>query len=208
MNRNSAFIAVTLLIFQSCTSPINTKVKEVSKVNPSELWSKNPWPEIRKERIAKLLPEAMNASGVACWISICRENNNDPIASHIGGENASGSAIILFYLDQEGFHSLVFSPDGEATALDELDIHDTVVRVERGVSTLDQAAAFIKEKNFKNIAINTSTSNALADGLTHSQHSELEKALGTESSKLLSSEELIYESNFLRRLKSLSKQHN
>ncbi len=175
MNRNSAFIAVTFLIFQSCTSPINTKVKEVSKVSPSELWSKNPWPEIRKERIAKLLPEAMNASGVACWISICRENNNDPIASHIGGENASGSAIILFYLDQEGFHSLVFSPDVEATALDELNIHDTVVRVERGVSTLDQAAAFIKEKNFKNIAINTSTSNALADGLTHSQHSELEK---------------------------------
>ncbi len=193
MNRNSAFIALTLLIFQSCTSPINTEDKEDSKVIPSELWSNNPWPEIRKERIAKLLPEAMNAAGVDCWVSICRENNNDPIASHIGGENASGSAIILFYLDQEGFHSLVFSPDGEATALDELDIHDTVVRVERGVSTLDQAAAFIKEKNFKNIAINTSTSNALADGLTHSQHSELEKALGAESSKLISSEELIYE---------------
>ncbi len=143
--------------------------------------------------MSKRLPGARDAAGVDCLIRICRENNTDPIASHIGGETASGAAIILFYLDQEGFHSLVVSPDVEATALDELNIHDTVVRVERGVSTLDQAAAFIKEKNFKNIAINTSTSNALADGLTHSQHSELEKVLGTESSKLLSSEELIYE---------------
>lgn len=193
MNRISLSIIMVLLLSQSCTSPSNPEVKEVSQANPAERWANNPWPEIRKERIAKLLPEAMKAAGVDCWISICRENNNDPIASHIGGENASGSAIILFYMDQDGFHSLVFSPDGEATALDELDIHDTVVRVERGVSSLEEAAAFIKEKYFKNIAINTSASNALADGLTHSQHSEIEKALGAESSKLISSEELIYE---------------
>ncbi|WP_245803613.1 hypothetical protein [Algoriphagus marinus] len=135
----------------------------------------------------------MKTAGVDCWVSICRENNNDPIASHIGGENASGSAVFIFYLDEAGFHSLVFFPDGEATALDELDIHDTVVRVERGMSTLDQAAGFIKEKNFSNIAINTSASNSLADGLTHSQHLELEKALGVEASKLVSSTELVYE---------------
>jgi Xaa-Pro dipeptidase len=193
MNRFPLIILVSIIALQSCESPRQTEEKEVSMVHPSELWSNNPWPAIRKERISKLLPEAMKAAGVDCWISICRENNNDPIASHIGGENASGAAIIIFYLDQEGFHSLVYSPDGEATALDELNIHDSVVRVERGLSTLDQAADFIKEKNFKKIAINSSNTNALADGLTHSQHSELQKALGSESAKLVSSEELIYE---------------
>jgi len=193
MNKIIPVVLLLLIAIQSCSKAPETELKDTSMVNPSELWSNNPWPEIRKERISKLLPEAMKSAGVDCWISICRENNNDPIATHIGGENASGSAIIIFYLDEEGFHSLVFSPDGEATALDELDIHDTVVRVERGVSTLDQAADFIKEKNFKTIAINTSSSNALADGLTFSQHSDLEKALGTESSKLVSSENLIYE---------------
>jgi len=185
---NSLFIL--LLIFQACTPA--AQVNEIPQ-SPQNMWASNPWPEIRKERISKLLPAAMEAAGVDSWVSICRENNNDPIASHIGGENASGSAVIIFYRDDTGFHSVVFSPDGEATALDELDIHDTVMRVERGASTLDQAAEFIKKKNFATIAINTSSSNALADGLTHSQHIELEQALGTEASKLVSSTDLIYE---------------
>ena len=193
MNKISAFVLGSLIALQSCTSPSKTQLGEVSKVNPSERWLENPWPEIRKERIRKLLPEAMKTAGVDCWVSICRENNNDPIATHIGGENASGAAVIIFYTDQNGFHSLVFSPDGEATALDELDIHDTVVRVERGTSTLSQAVAFIQAQAFTSIAINSSTANALADGLTHSQHLELEQALGAEASKLVSSENLIYE---------------
>lgn len=190
MNRLINLAFLFLLVFQACEPPIE---KQKVTQNTKNLWSNNPWPEIRKERISELLPEAMKTAGVDCWVSICRENNNDPIASHIGGENASGSAVFIFYLDEAGFHSLVFSPDGEATALDELDIHDTVVRVERGMSTLNQAAGFIKEKNFSTIAINTSASNSLADGLTHSQHLELEKALGAEASKLVSSTELVYE---------------
>ncbi len=193
MNKIIVFSLILLTVLQSCSNPVDSIDKEDTKIDPSELWANNPWPEIRKERISKLLPEAMKAAGVDCWISICRENNNDPIATHIGGENASGSAIFLFYLDDEGFHSLVFSPDGEATALDELDIHDQVKRVERGVSTLTEAAAFIQSKNFNTIAINTSNSNALADGLTHSQHKELNDALGKEAVKLISSENLIYE---------------
>jgi Xaa-Pro dipeptidase len=73
-------------------------------------WGENPWPEIRKKRINQLLPQALEAAEVDCWIVICRENNNDPIADHIGGENAGGTAAFLFYNDDEGFHSLVFSP--------------------------------------------------------------------------------------------------
>ncbi|SFG72666.1 Xaa-Pro aminopeptidase [Algoriphagus hitonicola] len=156
-------------------------------------WSDNPWPEIRKERINRLLPEAMKAAGVDCWISICRENHNDPIASHIGGENAGGTAVFLFYLDEGGFHSLVFSPDGEATALDELDIHEEVRRVPRGESAVEAAAAFIGEKNFGKIAVNSSESNAMADGLSYSQRMELEEALGEVADKMVSSTELVYE---------------
>ncbi|HCI71405.1 MAG TPA: peptidase M24, partial [Balneola sp.] len=54
------------------------------------------------ERINTLLPQAMEAAGVDLWIVICRENNNDPIADHIGGENAGGTAAFLFYRDSEG----------------------------------------------------------------------------------------------------------
>lgn len=68
----------------------------------------SPWPEIRKERLEKLLPQAMKESGVDAWVIICRENNNDPIAHHIGGENAGGTALFLFYLEGDKAVSKVF----------------------------------------------------------------------------------------------------
>ncbi|MDF2158758.1 M24 family metallopeptidase [Algoriphagus sp. CAU 1675] len=190
MFQNLKLIPVILAFFIiGCTQ--NTPVESVSVSKPD--WSSNPWPEIRKQRISQLLPEAMKAAQVDCWLTICRENNNDPLAIHVGGENAGGTAAFLFYIDDSGFHSLVFSPDGEATALDELDIHDEVVRVPRGTSAVAQAAEIIKTKNFQQIAINSSTSNSLADGMSFSQRQELESLLGETSSKLVSATELVYE---------------
>ncbi|MFD2530904.1 M24 family metallopeptidase [Gracilimonas halophila] len=170
----------------------------ISACTPSQQppidWGESPWPEIRKERISNLLPQAMEAANVDLWIVICRENNNDPIADHIGGENAGGTAAFLFYKDENGFHSRIYSPSGESTALAELKIHDEVIPVERGMSAMEQAADFIKGQNFERIAINSSPNNAQADGLSFTQRKALESALGTGlSSRLVSSEELIYE---------------
>ncbi|MBO6585183.1 MAG: aminopeptidase P family protein [Gracilimonas sp.] len=178
------YFCAILIIATACTS----------ETKPPIEWGESPWPEIRKERISTLLPQAMEAAGVDAWIVICRENNNDPIADHIGGENAGGTAAFLFYRDEDGFHSRVYSPVGEATALDELDIHDEVIPVERGRSAMEQAADFIRQKDFETIAVNSSASNAQADGLSFTQRQALEKALGAElSGRLVSSEELIYE---------------
>ncbi|SIS68947.1 M24 family metallopeptidase [Belliella pelovolcani] len=153
----------------------------------------SPWPEIRKERLQKLLPQAMEAADVDAWAVICRENNNDPIAHHVGGENAGGTAVFLFHRSGNGIKSTVFSPIGEATALADLKIHDEVIPVERGASAISQAAEFIKSQNFKNIAINSSNENELADGISYTQRIAFEKALGREASKLISSNELVYE---------------
>jgi Xaa-Pro dipeptidase len=161
---------------------------------PTDLFTgSSPWPEIRKERISTLLPKAMEAAGVDAWVVFCRENDNDPMADHVGGENAGGEAAFIFYRDGEGFHSLVYSPVGEATALDELDIHDTVIPVGRGESAMRAAAEFLRGKGFRTIAVNSSASNAQADGLSHTQRLEFERELGREASKLVSSEELVYE---------------
>jgi Xaa-Pro aminopeptidase len=173
-----------ILLISACTP---------TQESPIE-WGESPWPEIRKERIATLLPQAMVAAEVDLWIVICRENNNDPIADHIGGENAGGTAVYLFYRDGNGFHSRVYSPIGEYTALSEMEIHDEVLPVDRGASAIGQAADFIKAQNFERIAVNSSPSNAQADGLSHTQRMELENMLGEElSNRLTSSEELIYE---------------
>jgi Xaa-Pro aminopeptidase len=153
----------------------------------------NPWPEIRKERINKLLPEAMKAAEVDAWAVVCRENNNDPIAHHVGGENAGGTAVFLFYLEGDNIVSKVFSPVGEATALADLKIHDEVIRIERGESAITKAGEYVQNKDFKKIAINSSEDNEMADGLSYTQRLALEQALGGTSGKLVSSNDLLYE---------------
>ena len=190
--KNTLLLTAFLIVTYSCDT-ITKKEVGSNLVNPEEIWGDNPWPDIRKQRINTLLPEALKTAAVDCWLVICRENNNDPMAEHIGGENAGGTAVFMFYNDSDGFHSLVFSPSGESTALDELDIHDIVISVERGISAIDAAVAFIKTKDFKTIAVNTSEENALADGLSHSQYKELETKLGELSNTLAPSTEVVYE---------------
>uniref|UniRef100_UPI004047B201 M24 family metallopeptidase n=2 Tax=Roseivirga sp. TaxID=1964215 RepID=UPI004047B201 len=181
-------LAICLVLFVSCST--NNQVKSI---DPETYWGENPWPEIRKERINKLLPNALKAANVDCWVVLCRENNNDPIADHVGGENAGGLASFLFYNDDDGFHSLVFSPGGESTALDELDIHDEVRNISSGSSAMKEAVDFIASKGFQRVAINSSSSNAMADGLSYTQRQQLEGLMGNDAKKLVSSTDLIYE---------------
>lgn len=185
------FFTLVLAISLFGCNGVDQKVQTTS-INPSDYWGENPWPEIRKKRIATLLPKAMEKAGIDAWLVICRENNNDPIADHIGGENAGGTAAFLFFKDQRGFHSVVFSPAGEATALDELDIHDEVISIERGKSSVEQAVQFIKAKDLNTIAVNSSTTNSQADGLSFTQRTELERLLGDKKDRLRSSTKLIY----------------
>ncbi|AFL84537.1 Xaa-Pro aminopeptidase [Belliella baltica DSM 15883] len=189
-NALKSFLFVLFILFSlsSCQEKISTKSNfENPFAGPS------PWPEIRKERLQKLLPQAMEAASVDAWAIICRENNNDPIAHHVGGENAGGTAVFLFHKSGNGIKSTVFSPVGEATALADLKIHDEVIPVERGASAIYQAAAFIKTQNFSTIAVNSSAENELADGLSYTQRKALEEALGEQAGKLISSDELVYE---------------
>lgn len=193
MKNFSLFFILTLCILFGCNKANDSKESLTTSINPEVYWGDNPWPEIRTQRITELLPQALKAAEVDCWLIICRENNNDPIADHIGGENAGGTAAFLFYNDDAGFHSRVFSPSGEATALADLKIHDTVVPVKRGTSAIKKAAEFIKTQDFKAIAINSSSTNSIADGLSYSQRMDLEEHLGEASALLVPSTEVVYE---------------
>ena len=119
------FISTTaLLLIFSLTACDNFKQKaDALPFDPAD----NPWPDIRLERIAKLLPAAMQRAEVDAWVVICRENNNDPLASHVGCENAGGTAAFLFFLEGNSVRSLAFSPEGEAKSLQDVGIHDEVI---------------------------------------------------------------------------------
>ena len=154
----------------------------------------SPWPEIRKKRIQTLLPDALKRADVDAWLVICRENNNDPLANHIGCENAGKTAAFLFFDEADSFTSMAFSPVGEATALADSKVLNTVIPVGRNESAVKQAAKFIKQKEFKRIAINTSEKNAQADGLSFTQYQYLTNALGENfSRRLVSADEVVYQ---------------
>jgi len=155
------------------------------------LKSPNPWHRIRKERIQQLLPDAMRTAGVEAWIVICRENYNDPLASFIGGENASGTAAYLLFLRDNSVRSVAISPSGEAVALKDIGLHDTVIVIERGANLWQSALKQIQQFNPSKIAVNSSM-RTIADGLTYTQRTQMEKEFGAEiSQRLLSSGELV-----------------
>jgi Xaa-Pro aminopeptidase len=148
------------------------------------------WQRIRKERVEKLLPKAMRAAGVDVWAIFVRENDNDPLAVHVGGENAGGTAAILFFLEKDGVRSVALSPEGEATALRDVGLHDRVEAIERGSNVFELAAAEIRCILPSTIAVNSSA-RAAGDGLSATQRAAFEKELGPLAAKLTSSEELV-----------------
>ncbi|TQF10098.1 aminopeptidase P family protein [Myxococcus llanfairpwllgwyngyllgogerychwyrndrobwllllantysiliogogogochensis] len=154
----------------------------------------DPWPRIRKERIQKLLPQAMARANVDAWVVFCRENDNDPLAIHVGGENAGGTAAFLFLRQGDAVRAVALSPAGEATALREVGPLDEVVPLERGVDLYAQVAARLAAAKPARIAINASTAVTVADGLSSSQRTALEKALSpAQRKKLVSAEDVVSE---------------
>lgn len=151
----------------------------------------SPWPEIRKERVQQLLPKAMKDAGIDSWLIICRENHSDPLAKHVGGENAIGMAVILFFLQNESVHSIAFVPQGDVFATKDLGLHDEVIPYGRGANVWEMVKKTFETQNPQKIGINSS-SKAIADGLTHFQKQLLDRVLGEEiSKKMTSSEEII-----------------
>ena len=150
------------------------------------------WPEIRADRIARLLPDAMDRAGVDAWLVLCRENDNDPMARHVGCENAGGEAAFLFFRVEDGVSPVAVSPAGEATALAELRAHDRVIEVERGSSVWAPVLELFQTHGPTSIAINRG-STPIADGLSSTQYERMRAGLGGWMDRTVSAEPLISE---------------
>lgn len=161
---------------------------------PAEFTGPSPWLEIRRERIARLLPSAMREAEVDAWVTFVRENANDPLALHVGGENAGAPAAVLFIRDGDAVRSTIITGFGEAIALLELAVHDSVVIYDRNVpSALMQAVATrLRASGARRIAVNSGGTKVVSDGLSHTQRVALERALGEEwAARLVPSETLV-----------------
>jgi Xaa-Pro aminopeptidase len=184
--KTSLFYLLPLIFIFSCSG------QETSVQNPFD--GPNPWPDIRQERIQTLLPEAMERAGVDTWAVLCRSNNNDPLARHVGCENAVAPAVFMFRLMDNEIFSIVFTPPGEATALQEIALHDSIVVVGRSPGALVEAADYINRQVQGRLALNFSETNEIADGLSHSQYTRFTDLLTQQvRNRIVSSEELVYE---------------
>ncbi|MBO6574056.1 MAG: aminopeptidase P family protein [Rhodothermales bacterium] len=171
---------VLILVLAACRAEPQTQT----------LFEGDPWPEIRQNRIHNLLPAAMDRAGVDGWLTVCRENNNDPMARHVGCENAGGTAAFLFFRTGDGVEPVAISPAGEATSLAELGTH-RVVAIERGSSVWDAVVAELERYDVQSLAVNRGR-RAAADGLSSLQWEALQAGLGPAwSARLVSSEPLI-----------------
>ena len=151
----------------------------------------DPWPTIRAERIATLLPGAMEENGLDAWVVICRENNNDPLADHVGCENAGGTAAFMFFREGETVTSVAISPSGEAQSLAETGRMDEVIVSERGASIWSTMATVFERYNPGAIGINTGGS-PITDGLSHTQYASMMEGLPSEwTSRMQSAESMI-----------------
>ncbi|WP_257459787.1 M24 family metallopeptidase [Archangium lipolyticum] len=162
--------------------------------NAAEPSPQRAWQRIRKARIQQLLPAAMERAQVDAWVVLCRENDNDPLAAHIGCENAGSPAAFLFLKQKGGVRSIALSPSGEARALQDVGTHDEVVSLERGVDLYTRVAARLSEAKPRRIAVNSSRKLTVADGLSATQRERLVEALPAAlRGRLTSSEELVFE---------------
>lgn len=170
----------------------SAKQKEIAKTELS-ITGVSPWPAIRKKRIASLLPDAMDSTHVQHWLIVCRENDNDPIAKHVGCENAGGTAVVLFSRTDSGVYSRIFSPVSESTSLKELNTFDDVIDVDRKQSAINVASDWLQAQDMSgDIAVNSFSQNPQSDGLSHSQYLALSNALKGGKIQLVSAESLIY----------------
>lgn len=184
-----------LILLLFATSQIFWSCSAQSERGPENPFSgKNPWPDIRKERIQTLLPQAMERSGTDAWAVLCRSNNNDPLARHIGCENSVSPAVFLFELKDGAVVSTVFTPPGEAAALQDIALHDSIAVVNRSPGALIEAANYINQKVSGKLALNYSENNEIADGLSYSQYVRFtEMLIEPVKNNIITSEELVFE---------------
>ncbi len=182
----------TLLYFLSCFFILSCTAQKTPVQNPFD--GPNPWPDIRQERIQTLLPEAMKRAEVDTWAILCRSNNNDPLARHVGCENAVAPAVFMFRLMDDEVFSIVFTPPGEATALQEIALHDSIVVTGRSPGAIVEAADYINTNVRGRLALNFSDTNEIADGLSQTQYNRLTELLTQQvRNRIVSSEDLVYE---------------
>lgn len=143
------------------------------------------WLKLRLERV---LPPLMRKHGVAMWLVICREYNEDPVFFSLVSPTTLAARRRTIY---------VFHDRGEAAGLDRLALGggsngglykvyrdpDAESREIYGDAQWTVLRKLVDERKPATIAVNISHTHAFADGLSAGEFAKLQDALGPENMK-------------------------
>jgi Xaa-Pro aminopeptidase len=134
------------------------------------------------QRFDTVLPQLMRENGIDMWILAAREYLEDPVVStmlNATNLRARRRTILIFFDPGEGkpIERLVVSKHGMG------DLYQAVWDMDKQPDQWARVRELVAERNPKKIAVNTSSLSAFADGMTHTQYTELLEALPTTMKK-------------------------
>lgn len=139
------------------------------------------------KRFTTVLPALMRQHGIDMWIVVSREYNDDPVFRSMAPLTtyASRRRTILVFHDRGGAAGV------EALSIGRFDYDGlyTVVPTHNDAQW-EGLRALVDARTPKAIGVNVSETFAHADGLTHTEHTNLMRALGRHASKVTSAETL------------------
>lgn len=153
----------------------------------SHLESRNRWArlcEIRREKFDRILPEAMRENGIDMWIVAMREGHHDPLWELLG-RGYVGTTGYFIFTDRGGDRI-------ERIAVDVTDHHREACGAYDPEPERFDLATFVRERDPRRIGVNLSTEMGMADGLSHTLHTQIVAALGHAlAGRLVSAEKLV-----------------
>jgi Xaa-Pro aminopeptidase len=146
--------------------------------------------ELLAERFDNLLPGMMEKTGIDMWVVVSREYNEDPVLkTMLPAEwlNARRRTILVFYRDAK-------TQKVEKLAVARYNVGKSIAAawdMKKFPEQWDALVDIVKTRNPKKIALNTSKHFGHADGIDHTEYTELLQALPAEfKSRVVSAEPL------------------
>lgn len=150
------------------------------------------WLRLRLERV---LPALMRRHGVALWVVVCREYNEDPVFFSLVAPSvmAARRRTILVFYDlgaERGVERLALGGGSSGGLYQVYRDPETEGRELWGQGQWALLRKLVDERQPATIAIDVSHTHAFSDGLSAGEREQLEKALGPWVSRLVRAESL------------------
>lgn len=159
------------------------------------------WLKLRLERV---LPTLMRRHGVAMWLVICREYNEDPVYRSLTSPTvfAARRRTMLVFFDrgpEQGIERLALGGGSNGGVYQVYRDPDVENRELYGEGQWALLRKLIEQRNPATIAVNISTTHAFSDGLSAGEREKLETVLGAKwTARLVRAENLPLEYISLR----------